>query len=75
MVMKHLLIIVLSVFFLASCSQFATRSEYFQHDTLYKNWDHTKFSWFGHSNPTPEDLEKSKQQQWWGYDVPYVPGQ
>jgi hypothetical protein len=51
------------------------QSEYMEHDTMYKNWDHMKFSWFGNKNPTPEDQRKSVEQGWWGYEVPYVPGQ
>ena len=52
-----------------------SRSEYLQHDNMYKNWDHMKFSLFGPDKATSEDLEKSIEQQWWGFDVPYVPGQ
>lgn len=73
--MKKLVVLILMALFLASCSQSAIRSEFLQHDTMYKNWDHMKFSWFGHNNSTSENLEKSIDQQWWGIEVPYVPGQ
>ncbi len=73
--MKRLVVIFVMAIFLASCGQTAIRSEFYQHDTMYKNWDHLKFSWSGQESSTAQDLEKSTDQQWWGIDVPYVPGQ
>lgn len=73
--MNKLVILIICALFLTSCGGYMARSEFLQHDTMYKNWDHMKFSWFSHENPTTEDLEKSEEQQWWGFDVPYVPGQ
>lgn len=73
--MKRLALIALLGVFLMGCGNSAVQSEFFQHDSLYKNWDHLKYSWFGHRNPTPEDSQKSVEQGWWGIDVPYVPGQ
>jgi hypothetical protein len=73
--MKKLVVLGLLAISLAGCGQSAVRSEFYQHDSLYKNWDHTKFSWFGYKNPTAEDLQKTIDQQWWGLEVPYVPGQ
>jgi hypothetical protein len=73
--MKRLVIAGLLALFLAGCGHSAVSSEYYQHDSMYRNWDHLKFSWFGHKNPTAEDLKKSIEQQWWGIEVPYVPGQ
>ncbi len=73
--MKKLVVLMLIALFLASCGQSAIRSEFLQHDTMYKNWDHLKFSWSGQDNATSQDLEKSNDQQWWGIEVPYIPGQ
>ncbi|MFO7712817.1 hypothetical protein [Desulfosarcina sp.] len=72
--MKKMVVLIFLALFLASCGQSAVRSEFLQHDTMYRNWDHMKFSWFG-NNPTAEDLEKTADQKWWGIEVPYVPGQ
>lgn len=72
--MKKVGLLIMLVLFLASC-QAVTRSEFLEHDSMYKNWDHAMFSWYGHRNPTEGDLQKSVEQQWWGFDVPYVPGQ
>jgi len=73
--MKKLIVLIFMVLFLASCSQQFSRSEFLQHDTMYKNWDHMKFSLAGPDVATSQDVEKSMDQQWWGIDVPYVPGQ
>jgi len=73
--MKKLLVLSLMALFLAGCGQSLVRSEFYQHDSLYKNWDHMKFSWYGHNSPQPEDLKNAAEQQWWGVEVPYVPGQ
>lgn len=72
--MKKGVVLLIMVLFLASCGSFS-KSEFLQHDKMYKNWDHMKFSWFGYNNPSAADAEKAKEQQWWGIDVPYVPGQ
>jgi hypothetical protein len=75
--MKKLVVLIFMVLFLVSCGQSSlmSRSEFLQHDTMYKNWDHMKFSWFGPDKATSQDLEESNNQQWWGLEVPYVPGQ
>ena len=73
--MKKAIVFVLLALFLAGCSGSLSQSEFLEHDKMYKNWDHMKFSWFGHRNPTPEDQQKSIEQGWWGFEVPYVPGQ
>lgn len=75
--MKRLIVLAVMVLFLASCGQSSllSRSEFLEHDKMYKNWDHMKFSWFGPENASSEDLQKSIDQEWWGLDVPYVPGQ
>ena len=73
--MKKVVALVMMALFLASCSGTLMQSEFMEHDTMYKNWDHMKFSWFGHRNPINDDQQKSIEQQWWGLDVPHVPGQ
>lgn len=73
--MKKLIFVTLLFAFLVGCGQSAVRSEYLQHKTMYKSWDHMAFSWFGYRNPTAEDRQKAIEQGWWGIEVPYVPGQ
>lgn len=55
---------------LAGCGTAAERSEFWKHDTMYKNWDHMKFSWSGYADPTEETLKKSQEQGWWGIPIP-----
>ncbi len=73
--MKKAIVLILMALFLASCSQKMMQSEFAQHDTMYKNNDHMKFSMFGYRNPTAEDGQKSVEQGWWGIEVPDVPGE
>lgn len=74
--MKKMVILIIMVLFLASCGHsLMGRSEFLQHDSMYKNWDHMKFSLFGPDEATDQDVKKSIEQQWWGIEVPYVPGQ
>lgn len=68
--MKKLIFLMLVGLFLAGCS-----SEFYKHDSLYKTWDHAKFSWTGYKNPTPQDAKLSQQQGWWGQGIPYIPAE
>lgn len=70
--MKKLLVLLfLGMFFLGCAS--ATQSEFWEHDAMYKNFDHMMFSWSGYNNPTEETGKKSAEQGWWGVEVPYIP--
>ena len=70
--MKKLLIITMLVMFLSGCGTLAIDSEFWKHDTLYKSWDHMKFSWNEYKNPTAEHARKAKEQGWWGIDIPFT---
>ena len=71
--MKKLLVITLLVLFLSGCGTAAIESEFWKHDTLYRNWDHMKFSWHGYKNPTADVAQKAPKEGWWGIDIPYIP--
>jgi hypothetical protein len=71
--MKKLLLLILMGMWLVGCGAAATESGFWSHDSMYKNWDHLKFSWWGYKNPNAEDLKKSQEQGWWGMDIPYIP--
>lgn len=73
--MKKVIVLTLLALFLAGCSGTLKQSEFLEHDTMYKNWDHMAFSWFGYRNPTDQDAQKSMEQGWWGVEVPEVPGE
>lgn len=72
---KKMILVLLLTMILAGCGQSAVRSEFWKHDSVYKNWDHMKFSWFGYDGQRSEVTEKATEQQWWGVEVPYVYGQ
>jgi hypothetical protein len=71
--MKKLLIIVMLVAFLAGCGHMAQESEFYEHSTMYRDWDHAKFSMWGYKEPTALTAEASTAKEWWGVPVPYVP--
>ena len=62
--MKKLLLVVMCLF-LFGCAG-VKQSEYMKHSSHYKTWSHMKFSLWGYKNTNSEDLEKSKQENWWG---------
>jgi hypothetical protein len=65
MIRKMLVLAVLGLF-LAGCGTAAERSEFWKHDTMYKNWDHTLYSWSGYRKCEEEALKKTQEQDWWG---------
>ncbi|MDZ7700047.1 MAG: hypothetical protein U5R49_25005 [Deltaproteobacteria bacterium] len=67
--MKKLLLVGVAGLFLCGCGQATKESGFWDHSTMYKNWDHLKYSWFGFKNPTPETGLKSEEQNWWGIPV------
>ena len=71
--MKRLCLLLLLGLFLVGCGSMGRQSEFWQHDSVYKNWDHMKFSLSGHKNPTLEVAKKSQKQEWWGIEIPYIP--
>jgi len=62
--------VIIFIFVMIGCGTAAKESDFFEHDTMYKNWGHLQFSWSGHNSPTIEDVEKSSGQKWWGKDIP-----
>jgi hypothetical protein len=72
--MKKLIVLsLILVLFTMGCGHMAKESELYNHGSMYKNWDHMKFSMWGHNNPTAEVAQVSSNQEWWGFEVPYVP--
>ncbi|MFC1531835.1 hypothetical protein ACFL7M_00495 [Thermodesulfobacteriota bacterium] len=67
--MKKLFLLVLIGLFLSGCGTLAERSEFWKHDSMYKNWDHTKYSWSGYRIPTQQTYKKSQGQEWWGIPI------
>lgn len=65
--MKKLFLMAALGFFLSGCGSLS-QSEFCKHDTLYKNWDHLKYSWGGYKECKSSDSEKSQDQGWWGIE-------
>ena len=63
--MKKLLCLVVLVAFLAGCAG-AADSEFWKHDTMYKNTDHLKYSWGGYQDCGSEYTKATQAQGWWG---------
>ncbi len=71
--MRRLILLVFIGMFLAGCAGTAKEAEYCAHSTMYKNWDHLKFSWWGYKEPSEETYRKTEEQGWWGIPIPYTP--
>ena len=67
--MKKLLVVLLLGLFLAGCGGSLKESEFFEHDSHYKNFDHLLFSWFGYNAPSDEDAQNSTADDWWGIEI------
>ena len=68
--MKKLIVLLIMGLLLSGCSD-----EFLAHDSLFKNWDHTKFSWGGYKDVSATDVQNSNQQGWWGEEIPYIPAE
>ena len=68
--MKRIVFLLLVAFFLMGCGTAAERSQFYDNDSHYKNWDHLVFSWTGYRNASEKDADKSEKQAWWGEEVP-----
>jgi hypothetical protein len=67
--MKRLLVVMMAVLFLAGCGAAARESGFYEHNTMYKDWDHMKFSMFGYKQVSPAEVKESTEQNWWGLTV------
>jgi len=68
--MKRLFLVALAALFLAGCGAAARESGYYEHNTMYKDWDHLKFSICGYSHADQKVAQESKTENWWGKEIP-----
>lgn len=66
--MKRLVLVLIAAAVLAGCAA-AERSEYFQHDTMYRDGDHLWYSWHRYKYTDENDLLESRDGKWWGETV------
>jgi hypothetical protein len=71
--MKKTLCLLVVCAGLAGCGSSASQSDFLKHDTMYRNWDHMRFSWGGHKNVSTDEFRKSVDEDWWGKPVPVAP--
>ncbi|MCX5837091.1 MAG: membrane lipoprotein lipid attachment site-containing protein [Deltaproteobacteria bacterium] len=67
--MKRLFLVLTAVLFLAGCGAAARESGFYEHDSMYKNWEHMKFSMHGYKQVSPNEVQKSREDGWWGVPV------
>jgi hypothetical protein len=67
--MKKAFTVMMMVLFLAGCGAAARESGFYEHNTMYRDWDHMKFSISGYKAPDPKAAQESKAKDWWGKTV------
>ncbi|MBW2150928.1 MAG: hypothetical protein JRH18_04620 [Deltaproteobacteria bacterium] len=70
--MRNLVLLLSCVVLLSSCTV-AKETQFAEHNTLFRNWDHLKFSLWGYKQPSEETYRKTIEQGWWGEPIPYSP--
>jgi hypothetical protein len=71
--MKRLLAVAMAALFIAGCGAVARESGYYEHDTLYKDCDHMKFSISGYKDIDQQVVKECKDRDWWGLEVEGCP--
>lgn len=70
---KMVVFALIMALFTMGCGHMAKESEFYDHNAMYKNWDHMKFSMWEFKNPTADIAQVSNSEDWWGVAIPYVP--
>ena len=64
--MKKMIVVLMGVFFLAGCGAAARESGFYEHNTMYRDWEHMKFSIWGYKQVESKEATLSKEENWWG---------
>jgi len=67
--MKKWLVMAMAVLFLSGCGAAARESGFYEHNTMYRSWDHLKFSICGYKQVDQKEVMQSRSQDWWGIPV------
>ena len=57
------------VLVLAGCGAAAKESGFYEHNTMYRGWDHFIFSLYGYKKADPKKAQESTAQDWWGKTI------
>jgi hypothetical protein len=66
---KRLLVLSGTILILSGCGAAARESGYYQHNTMYRGWDHFIFSLYGYKKADPQKAQESKDREWWGINI------
>ncbi len=67
--MKKMIVVLMGVLFLAGCGAGARESGFLEHGSMYRDWEHFKFSAWGYKQVEPKEAQMSKDREWWGKTV------
>lgn len=67
--MKRLFLVLLGIIFLSGCGAAARESGFYEHSTLYRDWDHLKFSICGYQQVDSKEARQAAAEHWWGVTV------
>jgi len=67
--MKRLFLVLLGIMMLSGCGAAARESGFYQHTTMYRDWDHLKFSTYGYKKVDAKEVRQSAAGDWWGIPV------
>lgn len=67
--MKRVIVILMGVLFLAGCGAAARESGFWEHSTMYRDWEHFKFSAYEYKHPVPKEAKLSQEEEWWGKTI------
>ena len=67
--MKRLFLVLLGVLFLSGCGTAARESGFYQHNTMYRDGEHLKFSIYGYKHVSQKEAQFSNDRQWLGIPV------
>ena len=61
-------LLVLAIVALIGAFTVGCSPEFYKHDSVFKNWDHIKFSW-GIGKCDENTIAQSNEEGWWGKET------
>lgn len=66
---KMWMVLLAMALVLSGCGAAARESAFYEHNTMYRNCDHLKFSIYGYKQVDQKEARLSKEENWWGIPV------